>query len=72
MALLCAECASANTSTGLGDHVSCGNCGAHGPHKHAGEPSLHGDSFPEPDEGLAVDDTAGEVTVEATPEGDDE
>lgn len=40
----CSACGSAAVSTGLGNHVSCFDCGYHGENFHAGEPSLHGDS----------------------------
>ena len=64
MALIC-PCGSAETSTGLGDTITCFTCGRHGDHAHAGRPNLHADSFPELDGD--ADDTAGEVTVEAEP-----
>lgn len=74
MSLTCASCRSANVTTGLGDHVSCGNCGSHAPHHAAGEPSLHAESFPFPADltDADADDTAGETTVEAAAEGGDE
>lgn len=43
MALICAECNSAETSTGLGDTITCFQCGFHGDHKHVGQPSPSGE-----------------------------
>ena len=72
MAFHCSNCSSVAGSTGLGDLFSCFTCGVQAPRKHAGEPHHWVEPAGEPDEGLAVEDTAGEGTVEATPEGDDE